>query len=144
MERLVLCGEKGSIANQCPITGGRGVYAARSLYESIEPTIYDDEAICTAIGVSQKSDMQYAIEKYFAIAPNPTDGDISFVAKQTCEEATQVEIYNALGQQLAVVILPAYQTSITANLSYLGTGIYFVQIKQNNTLLQTDKLTLIH
>ena len=144
MERLVLCGEKGSIANQCPITGGRGVYAARSLYESIEPTTYDDEAICGAIGISQKSDMQDAIEKYFAIAPNPTDGDISFVAKQTCEEATQVEIYNALGQQLAVVILPAYQTSITANLSYLGTGIYFVQIKQNNTLLQTDKLTLIH
>ena len=144
MERLVFCGEKGSIANQCPITGGRGVYAARSLYESIEPTIYDDEAICTAIGVSQKSDMQYAIEKYFAIAPNPTDGDISFVAKQTCEEATQVEIYNALGQQLATTMLPAYESVTTISLTCLNIGIYFVQFKQNNVILQTEKLSIIH
>ena len=136
-----------TIANQCPITGGRAVFAARSLYEAIEPTIYNDDAICQAVGISQKTTTNQAIiatEKYFSLMPNPSTGTITLVCNNTTDQETQAEIYNALGQQLAVVILPAYQTSITTNLSYLSTGVYFVQLKQNNTLLQTEKLTLIH
>ncbi|HNI44922.1 MAG TPA: T9SS type A sorting domain-containing protein, partial [Chitinophagales bacterium] len=110
----------------------------------IEPTVYDDEAICMAIGISEKNIPDATLEKYFAIAPNPTDGDISFVAKQTCEETTQVEVYNALGQQVATTILPAYESVTIISLAWLNTGIYFVQFKQNNVILQTEKLTIIH
>ena len=41
-----------AIAAQCPLSGGDAVYAARSLYASIENVVYDDPEICWAQAIS--------------------------------------------------------------------------------------------
>lgn len=141
MENLVLCGEKGSIANQCPIVGGRGVYAARSLYESIEPTIYDDETICQAIGISQKAEEPICATD-FDIVPNPSKGIVSFVLNKP-QDAT-ILIYDALGRQVAQYKLNNESSITTFDLSYLASGIYFIQLQSQQNNSQIQKLSLIH
>ena len=144
MERLVLCGEKGSIANQCPITGGRGVYAARSLYESIEPTIYDDEAICTAIGVSQKSDMQYAkSSNNFTIVPNPANNTVNFDYSGFEDRPTTIRIYNAMGQVVKEIAITTNAFVTTADISSLISGVYWCQLMRQGHNIATQKLVII-
>ena len=125
------------------IVGGQAVYAARSLYETIEPTMYNDDTICGAIGISQKTETQNAAtNSSFSIMPNPSNGMVSFVLNKA-QDAT-ILIYDALGKQVAQLSITKDATSTTANLQYLPTGIYFVKLQQADAILQTQKLTLIH
>ena len=145
MANLVFCTKSQTIANQCPITGGQGVYVARSLYETIEPTIYDDESVCQAIGISAKTDMQSTTNSTnFTIVPNPASNTINLTFSQNCYTPSFVLVYNALGQQVAQITIVKGATEVTANLQYLSTGIYFVQLQQEGAIPQTQKLTLIH
>lgn len=127
------------------IIGGQGVYVARSMYESIEPRIYEDGAICAGMGSSDKTEQQVndMTSKCFSLQPNPSTGILTLACDNVPEQITQVEIYNTLGQLLTTITLPAYQISTNIDLSSLNAGIYFVQFKQNGTLLQTEKLSLI-
>ena len=145
MANLVFCTKSQTIANQCPITGGQGVYVARSLYETIEPTIYDDESVCQAIGISAKTDMQNTTNSTsFAIVPNPTNGVVTLSLSNITEQNAVAVVYDALGQQVAQITIARGITEVTANLQYLSTGIYFVQLQQEGAIPQTQKLTLIH
>ena len=129
------------IANQCPITGGQAVYVARSLYETIEPTIYDDEAICQAIGISQKTEEPICATD-FDIVPNPSKGIVSFVLNKP-QDAT-ILIYDALGRQVAQYKLNNESSITTFDLSYLASGIYFIQLQNQQNNSQIQKLSLIH
>ncbi len=142
MENLVLCGEKGSIANQCPITGGQAVYVARGLYETIEPTIYDDEAICQAIGISQKTEAQDAeTNGSFTIMPNPATNTIALVHNFRNYEHAEAVLYDVTGRVVQQKTLT--NTSTELDVRSLITGVYWCQLIVNNQTVTAQKIVII-
>ena len=133
-----------SIANQCPIVGGRGVYAARSLYEAIEPTVYDDDAICEAIGISQKTTTQSTeISNNFTIVPNPANNTVNFDYSGFEDRPTTIRIYNAMGQVIKEIAINTNTSVTTADISLLLSGVYWCQLMRQDHNIATQKLVII-
>ena len=133
-----------SIANQCPIVGGRAVYAARSLYETIEPTMYDDNAICQAVGISQKTNVQNAeTNNSFIIMPNPASKTISLQFNGFNDSSSEVLVYNAIGQVVSHINIPANAQIITADVSNLSSGMYWCQLVANAQTMSVQKLVIV-
>ncbi len=133
-----------SIANQCPIVGGRGVYAARSLYEAIEPTVYDDEAICMAIGISEKTTTQSTkISNNFTIVPNPANNTVNFDYSGFEDRPTTIRIYNAMGQVVKEIAINTNTSVTMADISLLLSGVYWCQLMRQDHNIATQKLVII-
>ena len=133
-----------NIANQCPITGGQAVYIARSLYEAIEPTIYNDDAICQAVGISQKTTaLELDTEKHFTIMPNPAISTITIQHNFIDYTQAQIILYSATGQTVKQVTLPTYTQQLQVDIHQLTTGIYWCKLVIDNQTVATQKVVIM-
>jgi len=70
-----------------------------------------------------------------SIYPNPA----STIVTINSNKATELVIYNAIGKEIKVITKPA--TTENINVAHLPNGIYFVQVKNGNTVL-TKKIVI--
>lgn len=69
-------------------------------------------------------------ENNFTLYPNPTKGKLQF---QTNQEISLVEVYNLFGQKV-------FETKTEIDLTNLGSGVYFVKVKDSNGFSETHKV----
>ena len=130
-----------AIARQCPYAGGDAVYRARSLCSAFSDEIYNDKAICNAVGIQARQIKPKATtteNTNIRLYPNPTSGDISI---EGITENTNIIIRNLLGQVIFSNNITQNKTTIA--LSTVPAGTYFVEIKQNDIIVLNTKLVIV-
>jgi hypothetical protein len=81
--------------------------------------------------------------QYFSIYPNPTNGKIQVENKFSIPFGYfEIEIINITGQLIFKQTLSEFQASSSFNLSFLDSGIYMIQFKTHQKLLQISKLLI--
>jgi hypothetical protein len=131
-----------AIARQCPYAGGDAVYRARSLCSVFSDEVYNDKAICNAVGIQARQiKPKTASAKYidYKLYPNPTTGFIKVEIPSNHVSAV-LEITNSLGQIVYTTTLLNGSQSLPLS---LAEGAYFVKVVENNVSLFTTKLIII-
>ena len=121
------------IANQCPYSGGPGVYRARSILQDYYPNIsYNDLGNCRSIGYlkSQKNSEQ---QRLASIIPNPVNEIANLIFFNDRKVSSSCTIYDAYGKLVKIIaILPgSYQTRFECQ--DLKPGVYYFQIILDNS-----------
>ena len=99
-----------NIANQCPLSGGEGVYLARSLVRLYDDsTDYDDKALCFAQGISYRQvNNSTVLDKGIKFYPNPTTNMLTIESEKSDNQICKLYLINPLG-------IKTYVTEITLN-----------------------------
>ncbi|MCO6490428.1 MAG: T9SS type A sorting domain-containing protein, partial [Phaeodactylibacter sp.] len=122
-----------SIAGQCPLSGGRAVHFARSLYQLVADSTFVD--VCEA-GSERAVAGLVSIQKDapgLRIFPNPTSGELA--VEGSC---SRIDIINQLGQPVSSMNLPESEFLHLINLRNLPSGIYFMRAwLKNEPIFQT-------
>lgn len=133
------------IANQCPKMGGSVVYEARALYQLIEEKNYNDQDICfpshSALVNGTGHDVNTASLPMVSIYPNPA-GDEMVVALGENVMADRVEIVSLSGQPVLVRNIGEPLHKVTLPIGDIPVGIYFVELKNGNRRVSTEKLVI--
>jgi len=131
-----------TIAQGCPLTDGEIVYAARDLYNYLDPSNIDNYAnACSSMGLrTANANSIETINKYKAnvIYPNPSKGNITI---DNLDYGTKtITITNIYGK----CVIQQQTNSKTLNLNLKqNTGVYFVNIANNKTgKKETQKLII--
>lgn len=85
-------------------------------------------------------DLAYAIdepEQTLKIYPNPTSGMLNI----QCEDMTNVEVYNAVGQR--VMAQKVNGNKIQISTGYLNDGVYFIRVLTDSGVVMAEKVTII-
>ena len=132
-----------AIASQCPQDGGISVHKARAMYAHINPQAVftdDDCEIQNEFRIGNPKNNNSKIVKT-EIAPNPTDGliNINFLE----DGFRNIKVLNGLGQLLFDTEKIENQSQVSIDLSMYKSGIYFIQIWDENILEITEKVSLI-
>jgi hypothetical protein len=133
------------IANQCPFTGGRVVYKARTVLKMLgDTTIYNDAGVCAALGILRKASTQKneIILSELKAIPNPTNGIVSFSYESFENNKIIIEITNTLGLKVAEFETENANTT-TGNLGNLPNGIYCCRLIVNGNLLGSCKIAIV-
>lgn len=139
-----------AMANLCPLTHGRVVYAARNLYNSLTNTInsFDDncDAGSQARGTKPQTEMirlkQPKVkpniitkDNKLMLYPNPVETNLKIV---NSNNITKVEIVNTLG----IVVLQQNIGKVSAvelNVNHLQKGIYLLRAFDSNRKVLNSK-----
>ena len=85
------------------------------------------------------------INSKLSIFPNPSNGSTTIVLENLADLNVDVSLINILGSEVSKLyageIVSKYQ-EISADLSNLEKGIYFVKIVNNGDVIMTDKLII--
>ena len=133
------------IANQCPLSGGEGVYYARSLVRLYDDsTDYDDKALCFAQGINYRQVKDNEIETIAKFYPNPAQNTLSIEWKKEDYVACKVEIRNILGVVVYNCPISFKNNISTLDLSNIPSGIYQISLLNANQTIASEKLSIIH
>jgi hypothetical protein len=135
-----------NLANKCPYTNGKIVYAARNLYNVITNRINQFEDNCnTGLGRGMKKGMAKATENtitkaepQFILYPNPAGKTVNMISST---KINKVDIIDLMGR---VVYTQANVNNITAqllNLQLQG-GVYIVKALLVDNTTITKKLII--
>ncbi|MCB0510272.1 MAG: T9SS type A sorting domain-containing protein [Bacteroidetes bacterium] len=130
-----------SIAEQCPMAGGKGVYAARALINSFNiDTFWLDELRCLYQGYDIKSLKDTALVN--TVFPNPTHLSLTIQLKKEVLGKVQVKIYNLEGQMLLSDSYP-YKKEHKLFLYHFPAGVYLLQVtNEQEELIHTEKIII--
>ncbi|MCB0593213.1 MAG: T9SS type A sorting domain-containing protein, partial [Phaeodactylibacter sp.] len=127
-----------AIAGQCPLSGGRAVHYARSLYQLVADSTFAD--ICEAGSERFASGQVTVFEEENSgvrIFPNPTSGEL--VVEGYCG---RINIVNQLGQPVWSRDLPEGEFLHLFNLQNLPSGIYFLRAWLKNEPIYQARLII--
>lgn len=125
-----------SIALQDPMSGGPGVYLARTM---LGLTIMDiSNNSNSRIGNIQQQTDAVEEENHILVYPNPAQGQISIEFDNVVENGCEIIIFNIFGQEIINQRLDG-NTKYTINISELNSGVYFYTVISNGELLIKDK-----
>ncbi|MFT5777719.1 MAG: hypothetical protein ACI837_000667 [Crocinitomicaceae bacterium] len=106
-------------------------------YYRLKQTDYDGETSYSSIEAVEFSKIDTII---FEIYPNPFSGQTIFRTTEKLDDAELV-IYNATGNIVKQIQNISDQTCVL-HCEDLSTGLYFISLVQNNTVLATDKILI--
>jgi Secretion system C-terminal sorting domain/Periplasmic copper-binding protein (NosD) len=125
-----------NIAAQCPGEGGDAVLAAIALHGSLTGS-YLPIQDCLGLREGENAKENAGIE--FILYPNPTSGSCQISCSIQDKKAIyEIVVFDLLGNKIAVHKLSAGSNEI--RLDDLPSGIYLVQLFQNEHPIQTEKL----
>lgn len=145
-----------AIAEQCPLTGGRIVHKAQSLYHLVDP-FHQYEASCDGIaGLRSDEEAMAAVPStqqskatdepitltLCTFAPNPIHDQQLQISSHLKYDGV-LKLVHPSGKLLTSYPLPAGASSNTITLPPLPSGLYWLQWLDGKRLLQADKL-IIH
>lgn len=132
-----------TIAAQCAVTGGEGVYIARALLADRTKTFstYNDECLPAALGETLASTLP-AVSGDWSMAPNPAGNSVAISLPEN-NAVRSVVLYDVLGLvALSRPVAPS-ETPITLNTSELPEGLYLVSL-QGGEYRQAQNLLVKH
>jgi len=135
------------IANQCPISGGKGVYYARSLLRLIDDsTDFDDKFLCFAEGIEyrQAQTQNLIKESEWDIFPNPANNAISLQNTNPILGEIHLIWVNLLGITVAQQSISMKGNEQIISTAFLPDGIYYLQIKQDGNNTISKKVVITH
>ncbi|MCA9486015.1 MAG: T9SS type A sorting domain-containing protein, partial [Nanoarchaeota archaeon] len=127
-----------SIAGQCPLSGGRGVHYARSLYQLVTDSTFVD--ICDAGSERIASGLQPDLEEEgsgIRVFPNPVSGEL--LVEGYC---SRIDIVNQLGQPILGRDFSEGEFRHSINLHGLPGGIYFLRAWLKSERISQVKLII--
>jgi hypothetical protein len=131
------------IAAQCPENGGDAVIWARAIYVGLTNHFIHGSG-CVS-GRSADLTASNSDEKVL-LFPNPTNGQFTVVFgdEKTADVPLEyhVEAFTTTGIKLLDELTTS--NSLDLNLSNTSSGLVFLKIWKNNTLLEVKRLTIIH
>lgn len=114
-----------TLANTRPLTGGDGVYLARSLYADQDPeATFDDDLLCDSVDERRQLIENAPSPSAVSLFPNPGSGFFSI--QGLSNEAAECLVFDAQGRMVGQTIL----TEPILDLSVLPEGAYSVRIVQ--------------
>ena len=133
-----------SIAEQCPLSGGKAVYRARAMYAMIDPDkTYDDEMICLSQGILYRQQKPEIAQASFRMFPNPAFAQITVNYQIAEDQRAYLLIRNSLGQALQEFTLDGKKREINFNIQALMNGIYTVQLILEGQVSHQGKLVIL-
>jgi hypothetical protein len=133
-----------TIAHQCIYQGGRAVYEARSMYALYSDEVYDDIALCNAVGIQARTTkprdkVESITEQMVKIYPNPTSDNIT-ISTNKINSILNIEIIDVLGRTVQ-------NEKTTNNISTLhlnvSEGVYYIRIHDGDVLVLSQKLVVV-
>ncbi len=133
-----------NIAHQCPYTGGKGVYKARSLYALFYPfELYYDTEVCASQNISWRKHNPISSNKsYINIYPNPAKDYITIDFSTQSEVNRQFFLYDIVGRNVLFYTISANEISTNIPLGKLAKGMYQVRIISQEHPNYTTKLII--
>lgn len=132
-----------NIAIQCPLTGGKIVYTARSFYQSLfVNSNFSDNISCQPINQREtKTDNVFSLLKMY---PNPTIDELNIdLGKNQYLNNLQLIIYDLSGKNVKSYALQQNNGIISCSLLGLQNGVYIVRLSDKNGEIFRDKLSII-
>lgn len=126
-----------ALANTCPATNGRVVYAARNLYNRLTGSINNYSNNCNSNTYSRKNIVPVAANKGLLIYPNPARSNVYIKYKAI----RQVVIYDYTGRKL---LSNSFNNVDNAqlNVSKLNKGCYIIKLTATNKGIISAKLII--
>ncbi|HOJ89868.1 MAG TPA: T9SS type A sorting domain-containing protein [Saprospiraceae bacterium] len=126
------------IANQCPFTGGEGVYRARALAANYELNRYNDEMICITTMAGPRSNIDK--ENKVSFYPNPTSDFVNIMTENREQKIMTISLLNLDGKILYAKTLEALSDEYVLDVSEINTGIYMIQVELSDGISVNKKL----
>ncbi|MCX6162633.1 MAG: T9SS type A sorting domain-containing protein [Ignavibacteriae bacterium] len=120
-----------NIALQCPLSGGKAVYFARSLYCSIRDTIINENGLCMPQSIikSKQITPENETEIHFSFYPNPALNSVQLFWNHSVEQFAEVQVFDLLGRKVHTQVIDLSGTIGMINITSLINGIYFLKIR---------------
>ena len=135
-----------NIAQQCPNSGGVGVFVMRNFVELFNDTLeYDDANTCLQQGFYKQSqtNVDSNIVSDFLIVPNPASNEIEVRLLNPHQGICEIEIRNVVGEKVVEQTIDCKKSSQSILLNYLQQGVYFVRVTNSNNIQLQHKLIII-
>jgi hypothetical protein len=136
------------IASQCPAAGGKSVFIARNMLQSIYEDsifIWNDDLRCLVQGYEiRKQPLQEEVDLLrqdnIEIYPNPSNGTFGLYLDLENQESLTIQCLDMLGR-LILEQEVLFNTFISIDLNS-SKGIYLIKVLQNNTIIHQEKLII--
>ena len=132
------------VAIQCPYSGGAAVMSARAYLHLLNDTLeYDDEAICSAMGIYRIQNLQSGKnEKELMVIPNPSNGIVQLVYTGLSGNEITVEVYDVLGKLVFTKSILSSSNTIQLTLTNFNNGLYNLKLSDQYGKHLTEKILL--
>ncbi len=133
-----------SIADQCYICGGDGVFLARSLYALADPNkLYNDDLLCGGQLIKQEPSKTELSEIQFKLTPNPANDWALLETYNTEKFEGEVQLLDISGKLILTqpVLLDKGMQHVL-DLTNIQSGYYAVRIFREGKVVATEKLVI--
>ena len=134
-----------TIANQCPLTGGKAVFAARSLYALVDRNAFFDNSNCGIVGFREAEKLLNKIvneEESFTLYPNPVSDELTIENTNNKAIIYPIQIINSYGK-IVETIEPNNQSKIVIQTTKFSSGIYFIKMMTKEKTTLVKKVSII-
>ncbi|MCO6500738.1 MAG: T9SS type A sorting domain-containing protein [Vicingus serpentipes] len=153
--------EVEGIAAQCPLLGGKAVFAARTMLQLLSDSTYEyDDSNCgtaSSQGSSESSkkgekvqeeielgNSTFSKEAKFTLYPNPTNGNMFLEYSLGVAEKGVLQIVDVTGKlQESFPLTSGANNMLKLNLVDYENGIYLYKVIVNEQVVHTEKLLMI-
>ncbi|MEN0050029.1 MAG: T9SS type A sorting domain-containing protein [Bacteroidota bacterium] len=135
-----------SVANQCPKSGGRYVYRARTLYNLlVQHKHFDDSELCTAASIENRTNkpkIELPTDRTIKIYPNPSSNQLTVEISDFNDTSDfSVELYQMTGKQVQSNSIQTRSTNIP--ISQLDNGVYILILYENGRRIKSKKIVIL-
>lgn len=117
------------VAGQCPLTGGRAVYTARSLQSLYRQPDWSQDH-CMIVGERSESTSNLSASQFLVhLFPVPANDAINVEFDQPLSETTRLRLIDMRGQILHTASLVAGADRYSIDLARFNPGVYFVEFQ---------------
>lgn len=143
-----------SIAQQCPLEGGKAVYKARALYALVDEVEYDDEQLCgnTAFEQSIVTEVEATVKENllkeaesqimteFHLYPNPVKDLLTMEYRLTNQGYLIVQ--DIYGRELLRRRLSSEESTIIVSTRSFANGVYLIKVIENMTEVYSSRVII--
>jgi hypothetical protein len=130
------------IAHQCPLSGGKSVYLARTLYGISHPNeMYEDEQTCLLEGIMLRKSKGLPLNN-FDVYPNPSSSIVN-VKAFLLNEYGKLQITDIAGRIVYVKLIESNSNLISLDVSNLSNGIYQILLNDGSEQSGFKKLVIV-
>ncbi len=117
------------IAEQCPISGGKAVYLARTLVALFKDTTYYDTGKCIPIGNSKSQAVNIEEPSSFTFYPNPASKSITVENEGNQEGKASISIFDLSGKLVSSLNIQLNHKYTDIEVAALHNGMYTISIQ---------------
>ncbi len=136
-----------NIAYQCPLTGGNGVYRARTLLCLIENEILFFEDSCDAPTqgarmIQQQAQAEISNNNNCKVYPNPNNGEMILSYNSGEQQKVSFTIFDMTGRELSQYDLLSGSQVMNINLTGLAAGMYYYVFYVDGKPSKSEKIII--